>query len=566
MTARVDPFSLEGITPTTAPARRGADHVVDWLLAQGVRLAFGVSGGAVAHLWHALSHAPGLRVVHTAHESGAAFAAAEASLESGEVVAVFTTTGPGLTNALTGLAAARQEGARVVLLSAATPAARRGRGATQDTHGGAPIPGLYEPGPLFHEACLVTSGAMLAPALQRAAEALARPGGAVVHLGLPSDVQSEPCLGPLPGSARVAPLRADPSVVHTLAELCGRRGVVVVGFGARDAAAEVRALVERTGWTAVSTPRGKGILPERHPRCAGVLGFAGHETAEAALAERPEVVLALGTRLGEASSGWTEALRPSRLLVHVGADGELTSGPYPTAPVLDVRLPVATLLADLLERLRAAPPVPLLPPPPDAAPRPHGPVRPSALVAAVQRVVIEESDALVCAESGNAFAWALHHLRLDAPRLRVSVGWGSMGHFACGAIGPAVAGRRTVALVGDGAMLMGHELATAVRDGLPVTWIVLNDGQYGMCRHGNEGQGLLGAATALAPVDFAALAEAMGARAEVVAEERALDGALRRALRHAGPTVIDARIDREERAPIGRRLRSLSWHVPAEVA
>ncbi len=419
----VDPFSLPD--PTTelrrpAPARRGADRVVDWLLAQGVRLAFGVTGGAVAHLWHALGHAPGLRVVHTAHESSAAFAATEASLETGAPVAVFTTTGPGLTNALTGIVAARQEGARVIVLSAATPVSRRLRGATQETAEGGPLSGLYQAGPLFDEAALITDARMLAPALQRAAEALARPGGAVVHLGLASDVQAEVSHEPLPvGPVRLAGARVDPAMVDAIAALAARRGFVVVGFGARDAAAEVRALVERTGWLAASTPRGKGILSERHPRCVGVLGVGGHDSAEAALVERPEVVLALGTHLGEASSGWTDALRPTRLLVQVSDTGELAAGAYPSAPLVAVQASVAPFLRDLLERLPEVPPVAPRPAVVVAGPpRKLGPVRPSFLLDTVQRVVVDGSDALVLAESGNSFAWAIHRRPAAPPDQR----------------------------------------------------------------------------------------------------------------------------------------------------
>ena len=126
-----------------------ASALVDDLLALGVEEAFGVSGGAMAMLWHAMS-ASRLRVRHCRHESGAAFAATEASLATGRPVLVFTTTGPGLTNAMTGLLAARDEGATLIVVSACTSAAMRGRFAIQES-GPQTLPrGLYESGPLYH--------------------------------------------------------------------------------------------------------------------------------------------------------------------------------------------------------------------------------------------------------------------------------------------------------------------------------------------------------------------------------------------------------------------------------
>ncbi len=111
---------------------------------------------------------------------------------------------------------------------------------------------------------------------------------------------------------------------------------------------------------------------------------------------------------------------------------------------------------------------------------------------------------------------------------------------------------------------MGNELATAVRDGLPATWVVLNDSQYGMCRQGLDGNGLPGTPTGLAPVDFAAVARAMGMRAERVASEEELAAALARAVTLPGPALVDVLVDRDEPAPIGRRVRSLTWAAAAE--
>jgi thiamine pyrophosphate-dependent acetolactate synthase large subunit-like protein len=111
----------------------------------GVRWAFGVCGGAIARMWAALLESP-IEVVHCRHESGAGFAAIEASVLGAGPAALFTTTGPGLTNAVTALTAARVEGAKLILLSPRTSAALRGRTNVQETSAyDEPLAGLFRP-------------------------------------------------------------------------------------------------------------------------------------------------------------------------------------------------------------------------------------------------------------------------------------------------------------------------------------------------------------------------------------------------------------------------------------
>ncbi len=109
-----------------------AEALVKILEDMGVQYAFGVSGGAIAPMWAALHESP-VQVLHFRHEAGAAFAAIEADFASDRPVVVFTTTGPGITNALTELLAARWEGAKVIFVSASTSAPQRGRWACQET-------------------------------------------------------------------------------------------------------------------------------------------------------------------------------------------------------------------------------------------------------------------------------------------------------------------------------------------------------------------------------------------------------------------------------------------------
>ena len=167
--------------PEHTVARALAEMLVDL----GVREAFGLIGGGIAPFGAALQETA-IGVRHFRHEAGAAFAATEASLATSRPVAVFLTTGPGITNALTGLLAARWDGARVLVVSAATSPSQRGRGAVQETSGYTlAIGGLFEPGAIFHFAAQIASADELEEVARRLAAGVQRPGGFVAHFSVP---------------------------------------------------------------------------------------------------------------------------------------------------------------------------------------------------------------------------------------------------------------------------------------------------------------------------------------------------------------------------------------------
>src|SRR3954452_1351569 len=151
-----DGTSVETVPTLKANPQNTSEAIVAFLSSLGVRYAFGVSGGAIAAIWGALSSSE-IDVVHFRHEAGAAFAASEEHFATDPPVVVFTTTGPGLTNALTGILAARGEGAKIILLSACTTAANWGRWAIQETDSDFLPLGLLAPGALFHMATVLES-------------------------------------------------------------------------------------------------------------------------------------------------------------------------------------------------------------------------------------------------------------------------------------------------------------------------------------------------------------------------------------------------------------------------
>ena len=567
------PFIPESIPPGLIEA--GAPPTVSIALARllnqlGVAHAFGVVGGAIAPFCRALEQGD-IRYLHFRHESGAAFAAVEASLAIDRPIVVFATSGPGLTNALTGMLAGRWDGARVLLVSACTSADQRGRVATQETSSDRmPYTGLFTSGELFHYAAVLEHPAQLDAIASRLAIGFQEPGGFIAHVSIPISVQN----AAVAQTPRLRLVRRSPACEPEVADECARilaegSFVIWAGFGARGASKEVRALVERTGAPLMCSPRAKGILPEDHPRFLGVTGVGGHEQVDELLArQRPAYVLVLGSRLGEPTSFWAPQFVPTRAFLHVDVDPSAFGRAYPTARTVGIQADVREFLELVLARWPAEGKQSAMlvasQSPPSYTPRTSDDgepkmVRPQVLMDAVQRCVVDESSAIVLAESGNSFAWANHLLRFRVPgRYRVSTGFGSMGHATTGVVGVALARKeKAVALVGDGAMLMLSEVSTAVQYGANAVWIVLNDGLYAMCDQGMRTMGWEPFGTKIPATDFVSIARAMGADGVRVDCELDLDDALRAAMNATGPFVVDVQIDPRENAPSGRRNRSL---------
>ena len=544
-----------------------AEAVVKILEEMGVQYAFGVSGGAIAPVWAAL-HQSSIKVLHFRHEAGAAFAAIEAHFASDRPVIIFTTTGPGITNALTGLLAARWEGAKVILVSASTSAPQRGRWACQETSTYTmPSAGIFTSGQIFHYATTLESSHELIEVSRRLALGLGQPGGFVAHLSIPTNIQTSSLKTSLPRvtlSHGVA-TATEETIAKCVQLLSESPFAIWVGFGARGATKEIRQLAERTGAAVMCSPRGKGIFPENHPQFVGVTGFGGHESVLKYMQQqRPSHIVVLGTRLGEFTSFWNPLMIPRHGFLHVDIDPEVPGTAYPSIETLavhsDVRLFVKGLLRYFPESLSLSTALPQPRPVHDVVhPSTTDRVLPNILMNVIQQVIVEGSDALVMAEGGNSFAWAINLLQFAKPgRFRASTGFAAMGHTATGVVGAALARRgKAVAIVGDGAMLMLNEVNTAVQYQAPAVWIVLNDGRYNMCEQGMTCLGFNGVDALIPQVNFIKIAQGMGADGVRVQRKYEIQAALEKAMASPNPFVVDVLIEPNRLAPIGSRLDSL---------
>ncbi len=540
------------------------------LVGAGVREAFGVLGGGIAPFAAGLSNTP-ICFHHFRHEAGAGFAAIEAFFETGRPGVVVVTTGPGLFNVLNPAMAARVDGAKLLVISGFTARPQVGRGAVQETSLTTMPSELLRPGSIFHEVAIPETVEELTHALGRIARGFARPGGFVAHLGLPLTLQTRMLDAPLPVAAAWQFDRPAPSLAAIdacLAALADPTSAIWVGHGASEASEPLRRFAEASGLPVISSPRGKGVFPESHPLFVGVSGAGGSPEVQRWFeTTRPRHVLVVGTRLGEVTSFLAPGLAPSHGWIHVDLDPSGFGAAFPGVPGQGVIADASLWFAALHERASATgwyasrPRSPAVERarPPRLLPRHGGDVRPPYLMQAIQTQVVGPTDAVIMSEAGTSFTWCNAHLHFDTPhRYRTSATWGSMGHFTTGCVGAALVGRRVVAVVGDGAMLMNNEINTAVQYAANVVWIVLNDAQLGLNEHGMTALGMRPVETQMPRTDFVAFARSQGAAGASVACEAELEAALAKALAHRGPYLLDIAIDRTIPSPVvADRIRSL---------
>jgi acetolactate synthase-1/2/3 large subunit len=570
-----------------------SDMKVGYLEQLGVEYVFGVPGAGIEPFYDALARSArhgGPRVVTTRHEAGAAFMADGYARETGKLGVCISTSGPGATNMITGVACAHENNVPILAISGQTALTSFGRRGIQESScTGINVVGMFRHCTRYDSLISHPTQAehKLASAVMRAGQTR-RP----VHLSIPVDVQraalsfGEPAYNLLRAFNR--PVAVDGFAREELEHLldAAERPVLLIGSGCLASARSIVKLAECLGAPFIVTSDAKGFINPHHPLFRGVFGFGGHATAWETLEGECDLIVVAGSALGEApSTGWSKTILNERL-VHVDQieDNFLQS---PMAR-LHVQGDMATLFSGLVERFAhrkgAVRPEPVRIAHEVAQPSGQGGVWPPALLRCLSDKA--PSNVRVFADSGNSFAWAIHclevqdrreqrqalpgttvspafHERRGRPRswLNVNTEFGAMGWAIGAAIGSAMADPRgpVVCLTGDGSYLMnGQEITVAQAEQLPVIFIILNDGALGMVMHGQRMAGAERVGFEIPTVNFALLAQALGVPSHVVrsdAEMAELD--FEAILARRGPTLIDVRVDREVQPPIGIRIKIL---------
>lgn len=544
---------------------RGADTIVNVLRQHGVQRLFGIPGGAISPLVDALLDAPEIEVIVTRHEAEAAFAACGHAMQTGEVGVVFVTSGPGATNALTGVASAYCDGVPLVVLVGEVSRKLQGKGALQDGSAHA-LNVVAMARPVVKAAWEATDPASL-PHLVRRAFATAKSGRrGPVLITLPLDVQTgrtiastmindEPASRELPAQAIAA--------IQVRVERA-KRPVILAGNGMRSprAAAALRRFAEQRQIPVVTSPKGKGVFPESHPLSLGIFGIGGHPSARRYMESGVDMLLALGTSFSDiATDGWTRKLYPSRALVHVDIDGTMLSRGYPAdlavvadaAHVLEGLCGVMSRVAAVskfgVERFTDAGLDG------DGA---EGRITPSRALWELQKVL--PRDAIYAIDSGEHFLFAVHYLELDHPDAFMAMtGLGSMGQSVGVALGAQLAAPdRTVAvIIGDGGFQMiGTQILDAVTRGARLVVVCMNDGTLKMCENGHHTVYGRTPSFATPAMDVVGFARSLGADGVRVRRTGDLLNVAQVLARRKGPIVLDVTIDPSVELPKTDRMLS----------
>ncbi|MEU0535338.1 thiamine pyrophosphate-binding protein [Amycolatopsis tolypomycina] len=529
-------------------SRIGGDVVVETLRALGADTVFGLPGQHALGLFEALRRADDVRVISGRVENNLAFAAdghARARLAADPdgpvpVTPLVVSTGPGALLTLASLQESRAASVPVLGISSQVPVAGLGGGRHGYLHE------LPDQQASFRDVVksvhVVRRASQIPTALREAWTSAATAPYGPVWVEIPQDVLLGPAgLPPITSvSAAPVPLEPLPELVTEAAQLLGAASnpVILAGGGAlrSGAAAELTALAEALRAPVISTFGGKGVFGWDHELSGRSWLEDWHTTEFLAAAD---VLLVLGSGLGELSSNY-RGFAPRGRVIQVEADpGKLESN-YPALGIhADVRLTLQALLEWVPMRASDG--------------RAESSV--SALLAAVEsrldgqdlaaeRKLIDDIRAALPDGTQTfwdmtiAAYWAWSAWNPEGAPIHTAQGAGGLGYGLPGALGAAAAGRPTLAVSGDGGAMYGvAELATAVQHDLDVTWLIIDDGGYGILREYLTDTFGRTTATELARPDFVALASSFGVPATL--SSLATVGAdLAAALRTPGPSVV----------------------------
>lgn len=530
-----------------------AEALVRCLVREGVDTTFGVAGGYLSAFLDAMRRA-GVGVVTNLHEGAAACAAAGYTMASGKLGVVYAQAGPGVTNALTGVAAAYMDSVPLLLLAAQAPTNLYGRDGHQEVTGATHAIDQLE---VFRSAAAVryrppSGDAVIRCARRAFAAAQGRRTTAVLEVAADLWAQRVPHDDLAPAAYRAASAPVDAAGLAEVARLLreAKAPALLVGHRAvhRGTAAALRALCEEQDLPCATVDFAKGAIPEDHPLSLGILGSCGHEAA-AAYFRRADLVIALGVRMSSQTTlDFDASAFPN--LVHID---ELVEEPGRNLPL---RLGVVSDLAAVPGALRAAAGAPTHRGGADRVralrqehavyrlPAGRPPTSTPAVLAAVREVV--PRDTLVTGDSGLTLQYLKHFFPIYAPdgffALYSMAPMGSGLPLAVG-VQAARPGDVVLCVIGDGGALVHlSELAVAAHYGLPLIVLLCNNLGYKQVGDRMERYQTASYGCDLPPVDFAAVARACGCDAYRADDAEGAAAAVRTAVERRRAALVEVRV------------------------
>ncbi|MEM6637269.1 MAG: acetolactate synthase 3 large subunit [Pseudomonadota bacterium] len=544
----------------------GAKMVVQALKDQGVDVVFGYPGGAVLPIYDEVFLQNDIRHILVRHEQGAVHAAEGYARSTGKPGVVLVTSGPGATNAVTGLTDALMDSIPLVVLTGQVPTFMIGNDAFQE----ADTVGITRP--CTKHNWLVRETDLLPDVLHQAFHVATsgRPGPVLVDI--PKDVQFATGTYTAMEKANTRHYQprvsGDSDMIERLVEAIetAERPILYTGGGVINSGPEasqlLRELAAGTGFPVTSTLMGLGAYPASGKSWIGMLGM--HGTYEANLAMHGcDLMINIGARFDDRITGRVSDFSPNSRKGHIDID------PSSINKVIHVDFPiigdVANVLRALLETWKARgsktnaegvrewwrqidawKAVRCL----DFTPSKKS-IKPQDALVRLERLT-KDRDRYICTEVGQHQMWAAQYLGFEDPnRWMTSGGLGTMGYGFPASIGVQIAhpDALVINVAGEASWLMNmQEMGTAVQYRLPVKQFILNNERLGMVRQWQEllhGERYSHSWSEALP-DFVKLAEAFGARGFMVSDPADLDDAIMEMIDHDGPVIFDCLVEKHE--------------------
>jgi acetolactate synthase-1/2/3 large subunit len=544
----------------------GAKMVVQALRDQGVDTIFGYPGGAVLPIYDEIYLQNDIRHILVRHEQGAVHAAEGYARSTGKPGVVLVTSGPGATNAVTGMTDAQLDSIPLVVLTGQVPTFMIGTDGFQE----ADTVGITRP--CTKHNWLVKDTDKLAETIHQAFHVATsgRPGPVLVDI--PKDVQFASGTYTSPKQARTEhyrpQLKGDIAAITRLVEAMESAarpifytggGVINSGFGATQL---LRELVDATGFPITSTLMGLGGYAASGKHWMGMLGMHGLYEANMAMHDC-DLMINIGARFDDRITGRLDAFSPGSIKAHVDIDASSINKVIP----VDIAIigDVAHVLEDILRIWKSR------------GRKTNKPqvanwwsqikewrkidcltftnsaktIKPQY---AVQRLeaLTKDRDRYICTEVGQHQMWAAQYLTFEEPkRFMTSGGLGTMGYGFPASIGVQVAhpDALVINVAGEASWLMNmQEMGTAMQYRLPVKQFILNNERLGMVRQWQEllhGERYSQSWSESLP-DFVKLAEAFGAKGIRCTDPHDLDDTIMEMLDHDGPVIFDCVVEKHE--------------------
>ena len=542
------------MTIGSAEKVNGAKALIKCMEKEGVDILFGYPGGQIIPFYNEL-YDSNMRHILVRHEQAAAHAADGYARATGKTGVCVSTSGPGATNLVTGIATAYMDSVPIVALTGQVPTSMIGNDAFQE----ADITGITQP--ITKHNYLVQDAKELPRIIKEAFHiaSTGRPGPVLIDL--PKDVQNTEIDFYYPEKVEMRGYkptykgniqqikRAAEEILNSSMPIIFAGGGVIIS----NSSCELVELAETINAPVTTTLMGISSIPTDHPLYVGMLGMHGSKYANYAIQES-DLIIAVGARFDDRVTGKLESFAPNARVIHIDVDpAEISKNVKVHIPIVGDAKQVLKSLNKYVKRCNSGAWIEKINKWKKEYPLAYKQMSPDVVM---PQFVIEQiskvcNDAIIVTEVGQHQMWAAQYFNYRKPRTFItSGGLGTMGYGFPAAMGAKVGrpDKTVIDIAGDGSFQMNsQELATVVQNEIPVVVVILNNGYLGMVRQWQElfYEKRYSCTFIKGSVDFVKLAEAYGAlglRAERPSE---VGPAIEEAVRSGMPTVVDVIVECE---------------------